>query len=641
MVLPELKAVDKLEVTIGAKKIGEVLQDLGYITQSQLNRALEYQEQNGGKLGWILANLGYITRLELFEGLARHYGLSFETNIAYLKSHTDKSLISKLSHEEITEYQAMPFQLFGETLSVLTADPDNKKAINLFCQRFGVDRINQIVVTDLDLMKISEELNRDSLLQKSIHGLQSTNSSKSASKVFSDQQLFFGVLLISGMVIWLVLNIGSFLVATLIMMQIFYVVPVVFKFSICLWGFAKRHHSVINENGHINRESDLPIYTILVAVYKEAAVIGNLIQSLKQIDYPKDKLDIILLLEENDTETLQAAKIAKPPISWRFLILPDSIPKTKPKALNYGLGFAKGEYLTIYDAEDLPEPDQLRKAVAAFRRSNNDNYICFQARLNYFNKNENFLTRMFTLEYSGWFDCLLPGLYKANLPIPLGGTSNHFDVKKLRQIGAWDPFNVTEDADLGIRASTEGYKVGVIDSTTYEEANSNLNNWIRQRSRWVKGYIQTVLVHNRNPVKTMKAMGVWRWLSYNLLIGGTPAAFLLSPIMWALFICSLFTSLFRNIYIPTPLLYLTWFNLFIGNTLVIIIAIMGLVSKKNYDLIPYTFLSPIYWFLQSLGAYKGAWQLVTKPFYWEKTNHGISKYNMDPQPTVVADVVSI
>lgn len=625
--LLEPKAVDKLEVAVGSKRIGEVFLELGYITEPQLDRALEYQRHKGGRLGWILATLGYMTRLELYEGLARHFGLPFETDTSYMRDKIDRALVTMLTHEEVVEYQAVPFQLEDNTLFVLTADPNGQHAMDFLYRRFGVNHISQIVITDLDLMKVSEGLYRDSILDDSVNGLLYRNPAESAHKVISRPQLIFLVALLGSLATWLYFNPYNFLIFALFLVQILYAVSILFKSALCLWGRKGRRQPAISEPYYnYHDEYDMPVYTILVAAYKEAKVIGTLIKSLKRLDYPEDKLDIILLLEENDEATLQAAKRERPPASWRFLVLPDSIPKTKPKALNYGLKFARGEYLTIYDAEDVPEPDQLKKAVAAFRKSPNDNYICFQARLNYFNKNENFLTKMFTLEYSSWFDCLLPGLYRAGLPIPLGGTSNHFDVRKLKRIGAWDPFNVTEDADLGIRAATRKYKVGVINSTTYEEANSRLGNWIRQRSRWVKGYMQTLLVHNRHPLKTIKAIGFWPWLSYNLLIGGTPATFLLNPIMWGLFICSLFLPVLGHISMPASLLYLSALNLFVGNALVILIAMRGVFPRKNYDLLSYAILSPIYWMLQSVGAYKGLWQLLTKPFYWEKTTHGVSKY---------------
>jgi cellulose synthase/poly-beta-1,6-N-acetylglucosamine synthase-like glycosyltransferase len=214
------------------------------------------------------------------------------------------------------------------------------------------------------------------------------------------------------------------------------------------------------------------------------------------------------------------------------------------------------------------------------------------------------------------------------LPIPLGGTSNHFDLQKLRKIGAWDPFNVTEDADLGIRAAAEGYKVGVIQSTTYEEANSKLRNWLRQRSRWVKGYMQTFLVHNRHPLTAVKRMGLKQWVGYNLLIGGTPALFILNPVMWGLFLYYLFTGaqILDPSSMPAILLYLSAINLIIGNMVIVCLNLIAVLPRKNYRLIPHALLSPIYWLLQSVGAYKALWQLIWRPSYWEKTDHGLSSF---------------
>ena len=475
--------------TLRSNRIGKILIERGHITEAQLNQALEYQREKGGRLGWILASLGYINRLELYAGLAEHFGLPFGEDVSYIKRNVDKKLLTAITHEEIMSYQAMPFRRNNDILSILTAEPNDPESLEFFKSRFGVKAISEMVITDLDLTKVSEELYRDSILDKSIHGLFYRNPDESAYKVLSKPQWVFLSVLLCASLLWLYFSSFSFLVFLLFLVQLFYVVTVLFKLVVTISGFKSRLGETMSteELNTINPKT-LPVYTILLPVYKEAEVIKTLIKSLKKLDYPQDKLDIILLLEEDDKETLMAAKSERPPVSWRFLTLPDSLPKTKPKALNYGLHFARGEYLTIYDAEDIPDPDQLKKAILAFRTHDKD-YVCFQAALNYFNKNENFLTRMFTLEYSYWFDCLIPGLYGLRLPIPLGGTSNHFDVRKLKQIGGWDPFNVTEDADLGMRASAEGYKVGVIASTTYEEANSNLGNWLRQRSRWVKGYM--------------------------------------------------------------------------------------------------------------------------------------------------------
>ena len=238
----------------------------------------------------------------------------------------------------------------------------------------------------------------------------------------------------------------------------------------------------------------LPRYTVLVPVYREANVIGELMRNLGALDYPAEKLEVLVLLESDDTETIEAARAAQPPATVRLVIVPDAQPKTKPKACNVGLFLARGELLVIYDAEDRPDPQQLRKAVAAFEQAG-EKTICMQARLRYWNYTTNVLTRMFSLEYGYWFGTMLPGLDRLGLPIPLGGTSNHFRVPQLRELIGWDPHNVTEDADLGLRAAVEGYRVGVIDSDTEEEACAEVRPWIRQRTRWIKGYMQTALVH--------------------------------------------------------------------------------------------------------------------------------------------------
>jgi len=194
----------------------------------------------------------------------------------------------------------------------------------------------------------------------------------------------------------------------------------------------------------------LPVYTILVPMYKESSVIRRLIENLEQLDYPKFKLDIRLLVEEDDVEAQELLRSLQLPHHYSIIVVPHSKPKTKPKACNYGLIHAKGEYVVIYDAEDRPEPDQLKKVHLAFTRSP-ESCCCIQAKLNYYNSEQNILTRWFTQEYSMWFDLLLPGLMQLDIPIPLGGTSNHFKTEILKRLNAWDPYNVTEDADLGIR----------------------------------------------------------------------------------------------------------------------------------------------------------------------------------------------
>jgi cellulose synthase/poly-beta-1,6-N-acetylglucosamine synthase-like glycosyltransferase len=608
-------------------KIGELLLSKGLITREQLEEVLEYQKKYGGRLGWILASLGYVRRIDLFKTLAEHYGFEFIQDIEILKKLIDPELLTRFDPQELAKLEVIPAKQNKEEITILTSYPESKNLYQFLKKHFPNMKYKFIVITDLDLIKLLESYFKEKFIDRAVHGLFYTSPEYSASIVFSKGQVFVMGILLYLSLMWIYYDAVSYLAFLIFVVQVIYVASILFKLILSLAGAkAEMQQFITDEEVKALDEKDLPLYTVLVPVYKEPEVIGILINSLKKVDYPQNKLDVILILEEDDKETYEAAKAHKPPANWRFVIVPPSLPKTKPKACNYGLFFARGKYLTIYDAEDIPEPDQLKKSVIAFQKGGGE-YICFQAALNYFNKDENFLTKMFTLEYSYWFDYLLPGLYNLKLPIPLGGTSNHFDVEKLREVGAWDPFNTTEDADLGVRAFGKGYKVGVINSTTYEEANAKVGNWIKQRSRWIKGYMQTWLVHARNSRKLYKNVGLRGFIAFHLLIGASPFAFLVNPIMWAVFIFWLITQTKAlDVFFPPAVLYISLFNLLFGNFLGIYLNMLAVFRRKYYELLPYALLNPIYWMLHSIAAYKALYELFTKPFYWPKTQHGITKY---------------
>ena len=369
-------------------------------------------------------------------------------------------------------------------------------------------------------------------------------------------------------------------------------------------------------------DGELPRYTILVPLYHEAETLPRLVKSLHAMDYPKDKLQVLLLLEEDDTPTQDALKHIALPDFISPVVVPHSLPKTKPKVCNLGLARATGEYLVVYDAEDRPEPDQLKKAVLGFRKCEPE-VVCLQARLNFYNQRQNLLTRLFTLEYSMWFDLYLPGIGYLRAPIPLGGTSNHFRVEKLRELRGWDPFNVTEDCDLGVRLARKGFETRMISSTTWEEACSNLRYWLRQRSRWTKGYLQTYLVALRRPFSVMRHTGFGRALGFHVMVAGTPLSLLISPIYWTL---TLLWFVFRwegvTELFPFPIILWGLICLFAGNFVFVYSALLAAFRRSYFDLVKYGLLTPFYWLLMSVGAWKGCLQLITRPNYWEKTKHG-------------------
>lgn len=374
--------------------------------------------------------------------------------------------------------------------------------------------------------------------------------------------------------------------------------------------------------------AELPLYSVIVPLYREANVVPQLAEALAALDYPTERLQIALAVEEDDVETCAAAAREAAARSFTVLRVPRGAPRTKPRACNYALRFCRGEFLVIYDAEDRPEPDQLRKAVEAFRASPPD-VACLQARLNFFNARENWITRMFALDYALWFDFLLPGLDLLKIPMPLGGTSNHFRIAALRAIHGWDPFNVTEDADLGIRLARLGFRVRMLDSTTYEEATNAFGNWLRQRTRWLKGYMQTWLVHMRDPRQLLRNAGVRGFFGFQLFVGGTVLSALLNPVLWFIFVLSFFVDL--------PVFGLTGVErslassgLLLGNAVLAYLAMLGPFRRGWLELSPFGLLAPVYWLLISVAGYRALWQLFRYPWRWEKTAHGLSK--MRPVP---------
>ncbi len=407
---------------------------------------------------------------------------------------------------------------------------------------------------------------------------------------------------------------------------VFYIIHSAYKFYLIYLSLDRRVAiDVTPEETRSIPDDKLPTYTILVPLFRESAVLQRLVKGLDAMDYPREKLDIMLLVEETDAETREACAAMTLPPQFRAVVVPESQPKTKPKACNYGLDIATSDLLVIYDAEDRPEPDQLRKAAVAFSKVP-ENVVCLQAKLNYYNQRQNLLTRWFTAEYSVWFDLSLPGLVASGAPIPLGGTSNHFRVASLKELGGWDPFNVTEDADLGVRLHKHGFVTSMIDSTTWEEANPQVFNWVRQRSRWVKGYLQTYLVHTRFPLKLLRQLGLPGWFAFQMTVGGALLSFLLNPIYWAMTGLWLLThSGIISAMFPPWVYALGVFCLFVSNFVFVYLTVAGCVTRGYYDLVKYCLLTPIYWLLMSIGAYKAFLQIIFRPHYWEKTVHGLDK----------------
>jgi cellulose synthase/poly-beta-1,6-N-acetylglucosamine synthase-like glycosyltransferase len=375
-------------------------------------------------------------------------------------------------------------------------------------------------------------------------------------------------------------------------------------------------------------DAALPVYTILVPLFRETSVLGQLLHGLTAIDYPAHKLDIKLILEESDILMQRAVFGLRLPEQFDCLVVPSGLPQTKPRALNYALQFARGELLTIFDAEDLPEPRQLRAAAGAFAVLSEDT-ACLQAELSFYNPNENWLTRQFTVEYASLFGVLLPALSAHDLPFPLGGTSNHFRVSILRQVGAWDPYNVTEDADLGLRLARSGYDSATLAAHTYEEANTRLWNWLRQRARWLKGFLQTWLVHMRHPTTCFTEVGpAGFWVTQTMTMGVFLSA-LLHPFGIAIVVWPWIGG--GNAAASASMIdvFLAGLSLLVLATGYGVSMAAGVVGLRRLGIRGWWFTiltMPFYWLLMSVAAWMGLWQFIVAPSHWNKTHHGLSKH---------------
>lgn len=595
--------------------LGDLLLSRGYITRHELGAALKTQTKWKVKLGAALLAAGALSEKDLYATL------SVQSGIPFVDLNATPCDLSQLKREDVDfylEHQCVPWRtLQGQEIWV---------AANVSAARSALSKTRQSAIMIYQTApkwigttvraRFEEHFTARACLQ-----FHRNTPTLSARTLFSfSMRLKMGLFALGiGCLIFLfptklealVLGLIGLIYSGLAGLRIFSIVA----------GLHHKPGQTSPSSPPPLTDADLPSFTVMLPLLREGDVLPDLVAALKRLDYPAAKLDIKFLIERTDTETREVADRLVLPAHFEVVLVPASQPLTKPKACNYALPFARGEYLVIYDAEDLPEAEQLREAAEAFHRGDK-NIACFQAPLNFYNWRENWLTRQFTLEYTSLFDLLLPALHRLRLPLPLGGTSTHFRTKILREVGAWDPFNVTEDADLGYRLAAAGYQTGVLRGTTNEEANCKTGNWIRQRSRWLKGWMQTYIVHMRNPRRLWRQLGPAGFFSFQLVIGGFVLCALLHPWVYVLFAGQLLLS---EAPIGLPHLSVHMFVFVAGYAATILAAMAGAANRGYFRLLLSALGMPAYWLLISCGAYMGLFQLFTKPHYWEKTQHALSR----------------
>lgn len=375
-------------------------------------------------------------------------------------------------------------------------------------------------------------------------------------------------------------------------------------------------------------DTELPVYTVLVPLRDEAQMVGQLARAMRALDYPPEKLDVRFVVELRSPATITAVQHELYDPRFELLVVPDALPRTKPKAMNYAMPMVTGTFVVVYDAEDIPDPGQLRLAASTFAR--HPEIDCLQAELVIDNARESLLAAQFAGEYAGQFGLMLPLLARLDLPMPLGGTSNHFRTETLRRLGGWDSFNVTEDADLGVRLARSGLKTATIASRTGEEAPLTIDAWLKQRTRWMKGWMQTLIVHNSDGRRLLHDLG-WRgFLGFQIYVG----SMVLSAPLHTMFLLSL---LWGAVFGYGSRSFDAWDGLagvifVVGYAGPALLVFMGLKRLGRHDLMLQQLALPLYWMLHSVAVALALVELVVHPHFWAKTAHGKTRLRRAPLP---------
>ena len=596
--------------------LGSLLLERGLLTQKTLGEALHEQEMHGTRLGDVLVSHGHISPLQLRDTLAQHFSLPVYEADGAMPIFTPPHLPHL---DEYLRHRFIPYAREKECLLIACADP-TKALREWLAAHYGTCTL--ALATPYDIRQLLEQHFGSALEERSRLALWQRDPELSARESITRRQgNIFGTLLLLSCLGFMHAPL-PFLFCFILLCHFFFIASMGLKFFFTLLGMRRSPPQAPFSLS----EAELPVISILLPVYREEKCLESLLEHMQKLDYPVSKLDIKLLIEADDDACWHQALALRPARNVELLRVPPSILRTKPRACNYALPFAKGALLVIFDADDRPEPDQLRKAANQFAQSP-ARVACLQAKLGYYNAKENALTRAFALEYGMLFHVSLKGLERARMPIPLGGTSNYFKLDVLRELGEWDAYNVTEDADLGIRLAAHGYITHMLDSTTYEEAPIRLKAWIRQRSRWIKGYMQTWLVHMRRPGHLFRQAKIRGMLGFQVFIGLSVLCFLVAPFMWLLSLLFLFRpnmpdsgtlAFIKNVNFISLALYfiLTWFCT---------LERTFRQFPRDASFVLAALAYPFYLLLHSVASWRALRQLLINPHFWDKTEHAVTK----------------
>ena len=511
-------------------RLGERLIAAGVIDREHVTAALRMQERAGGRIGELLVHAGATGEHEVALALAEQLGLPF---VDAAEAEPDAYALTLVPEALARRLCVVPLAVGPGWLELAAAEPLADKDRAEISAGADEREVRERLAAPRALEALLRRTHASAQAALARNDLAARFPDESAFRVLNRDQQRLGAALLIATAVGLLAAPGTTMTIILGAAAIFIVAATAYRLALAFSALG-RGAGIAVPPAQLAAldERELPVYTVLVPLLREGPLVGRLLAALAALDYPRHRLDLRLLVEADDAETLAALERTALPPHAAVVEVPPGAPRTKPRALAYGLLLARGEHVVVYDAEDRPAPEQLRHAVAAFARAG-PHVACLQARLAPYNAARGILERWFAADYAVQFDLLAPALAARRAPLPLGGTSNHFRTAQLAELGGWDPFNVTEDADLGVRLHKAGLRTAVLDSTTLEEAPGDLGNWLRQRSRWSKGHVQTLLVHLRHPARLAARLGPGGSLAFLFVVGSALVPLLAVP-FWLL-----------------------------------------------------------------------------------------------------------
>ena len=600
--------------------LGRVMVNAGLITQSDLVHALDLQRHIDAPLGEILVAEGLSSPLEVLQMLSHQHNIP----IANLTTDPpDPSLSAALPSAICLKYRCVPWLRLGDILLVGTQHPDDFNRMRL---SLG-DRGRHILPVLAEEQQITSQIGvlyGAELAQKAATKVPTAQSCRSWDPN-SARRKPIAILLLAFLCIALALAPAWAITIGVILAFLTLIMSTVLKVAAFVAQMSNMVQETTAQPPPPTVAFPLPKVSVLVPLLHEKEIAGKLVQRLTHLTYPKSQLEVVLVLEESDTITRETLARTQLPDWIRVIEVPSANNlTTKPRALNYALDFCRGSIIGVWDAEDAPEPDQIEKVVTRFEHAP-ANVACLQGVLDYYNAKTNWISRCFTIEYASWWRMILPGVARLGLVIPLGGTTLFFRRDILQELCGWDAHNVTEDADLGIRLARHGYVTELIPTVTFEEANCRAWPWVKQRSRWLKGFAITWLVHMREPRALLRDLGFIRFMGVQTLLLATFAQFAFAPLLWSFWITLAGFEHPVALTLGAPVaLSMAWFFLFTEGVN-LAISLVAVSRQQHRHLMAYVLTMPLYFPMAALSAYKAIKEIVAEPFYWDKTEHGITE----------------